>query len=195
MSEITISLQSFLKIHSHSFKYCTNAVNGILLGYVEKSVLNITDVIPLSHSMTLLPMFEVALIQIEAYCKINQIEMIGYYYANENTFEKDLEPIAKRVADKLYNELNSMCFLGVTEINEDNPLGLIPIGRNNENQWVKSSIKQLRLTGDKQSPSYPKSMIQAHVKDGKLTQFNDFEDYLNNPTLDWLNRPSSSSSQ
>ncbi|GAM21870.1 hypothetical protein SAMD00019534_050450, partial [Acytostelium subglobosum LB1] len=187
MSDISITLDALIKIHSHSFKYCTHAVNGVLLGKVAKSSLTITDVIPLFHSMTLTPMFEVAMIQIEEYCNINQIDMIGYYHANENTHDKEMEPISKKVADRLYNELSSMCFISITEITQDNQLGLIPIGRATDGQWVKNEDKQLKLT-DSDAGTTPKQAIQAVVKAGKERLFNDFEDYLNNPTLDWLNK-------
>eukprot|EP01133_Synstelium_polycarpum_P017759 gene17759-21182_t len=99
-------------------------------------------------------MFEVAMIQIEEYCKINDIDMIGYYHANENTNDKELEPIAKKIVDKFSTELKVLTFLCVVD----------------------------------GGASTPREAVKKHVKEGKERLINDFEDYLSNPTLDWLNK-------
>lgn len=75
---------AFAKIVLHVSKYPHAAVNGVLLGDPVGGKLLIHDCIPLFHGcLTLTPMLEVALTQIEAYCDAMNWKICGYYQANE----------------------------------------------------------------------------------------------------------------
>ncbi|KYR01346.1 hypothetical protein DLAC_11500 [Tieghemostelium lacteum] len=192
-NNLTISMNALVKIHLHSFKYTSSTINGIILGNISKNqntkddpTLKIQDIIPLFHTNTLSPMFEVAMIQIEEYCKVKNLDILGYYHANQNlTNELDPEPIAKKIADKLYNELHSMCFLMVTKIDADNyPIGLAAMERQSVEQWRSNkNIIGVDITENAFQVDDIKLIISQSLKDRLIF---DFEDYLNDPTKDWL---------
>ncbi|EGG22220.1 UPF0172 protein [Cavenderia fasciculata] len=183
---IEVTIEAFKKIHSHSFKYLESAVNGILLGTVQKdSSIIVNDIIPLFHNGTLLPMFEVAMIQIEEYCKVNQIDMVGYYHITDNLSEKEVDPMAKKILEKLSNELHTFCFITIVELDNDNQSGLISLSSNGNSLAKQQDVK---VVGQ---PSFDtlKQTLKQILTEHKETKLNDFEDYLSNPTLDWLNKP------
>ncbi|ESO96311.1 hypothetical protein LOTGIDRAFT_144085 [Lottia gigantea] len=89
MAEISLNVRAYCKIILHAAKYPHAAVNGILLAEENKTKqsksLKFVDCIPLFHiSLSLAPMLEVALLQIDGYCKSKGLVIGGYYQANSN---------------------------------------------------------------------------------------------------------------
>lgn len=92
MSEIN-SL-AYVKMFLHLAKYPELSVNGVLLSersnassdeVDSSSYLHFVDCIPLFHGvLSLSPMLEIALTQIDAYCSTRNLSIAGYYHANEN---------------------------------------------------------------------------------------------------------------
>lgn len=78
----------------HLAKYPHLSCNGLLLvkktsssSSSDKKV-EFVDAIPLFHtSVALAPTIEIALWQVDAYCIENQLEIGGYYHANENSLD------------------------------------------------------------------------------------------------------------
>lgn len=70
---------AYIKVLLHVHKYSGSDVNGIFLGRDDAggtkstatttSTTKIVDVVPLFHDIMLAPMFEIAMLQIESYCK------------------------------------------------------------------------------------------------------------------------------
>ncbi|EGC34969.1 hypothetical protein DICPUDRAFT_79295 [Dictyostelium purpureum] len=136
---ISITTEALGKIHLHSFKYPSSSVNGILIGKADKNSILVKDCIPLFHTQTLLPMFEVAMIQIEKYCRDNNIDMVGFYHSNQSlSIDLEPEPISKKISERLYNELNNMCSLMVTKIDDTCTSGLVLLERAGSDNWVKN---------------------------------------------------------
>lgn len=75
---LTFENLAYVKLLLHVHKHPTNDVNGILLGRAgvggDKST-SVVDVVPLFHTVMLAPMFEVAMLQIDVYCKIKSVFM------------------------------------------------------------------------------------------------------------------------
>lgn len=88
MESVHVSPLGFTKILLHASKYPHAAINGILLGEVSSDgKTTVSDCIPLFHAcLTLTPMLEVALYQIEAYSQSKGLKICGYYQANENAY-------------------------------------------------------------------------------------------------------------
>ncbi|KAM9972230.1 hypothetical protein ACTFIW_003589 [Dictyostelium discoideum] len=186
-NNISITTEALSKVHLHSFKHHASSVNGILLGKADKNSILITDIIPLFHTQTLLPMFEVAMIQIEKYCRDNNIDMVGYYHSNQCIAnELEPEPIAKKIADRLNNELNNMCFLMISKIEVNRPSGLVSIDKVGSD-WLKN--RKTLITIDTTSNSEDiNEILKRNLQNIKESQIYDFEEYLSNPTRDWLNK-------
>ncbi|KAK7481725.1 hypothetical protein BaRGS_00027098 [Batillaria attramentaria] len=89
MADILVGVQAYCKLLLHAAKYPHCAVNGVLLAEDNKSkdhkAVRFVDCIPLFHlSLGLAPMLEIALLQIDTYCRSKGYVIAGYYQANEN---------------------------------------------------------------------------------------------------------------
>nr|XP_034337682.1 ER membrane protein complex subunit 8-like [Crassostrea gigas] len=117
MAELIVSIQAYCKILLHAVKHPHCAVNGVLLAEDNKSkdrkVLKFVDCVPLFHlTLSLSPMLEAALLQIDAYCKSRGYIIAGYYQANENLRDKELNNVAKTIGRRIQeNCANSYIFM------------------------------------------------------------------------------------
>ena len=90
MIEVLVTRRAYCKLFLHLAKYPHSSCNGVLLSKRHQSTennakLEFVDAIPLFHSsLTLAPAIEIALSQIDTYCINNDLEISGYYHANEN---------------------------------------------------------------------------------------------------------------
>ena len=88
--EVIISQTAYCKLFSHLAKYPHLSCNGLLLTKKQQqqsnNKLEYVECIPLFHSsLSLAPSLEIALFQVDSYCQANDLEISGYYQANENT--------------------------------------------------------------------------------------------------------------
>ena len=90
--EVILNKTAYCKLFLHLAKYPHLSCNGLFLTRKqqqeqnENTKLEYVDCIPLFHSsLSLAPSLEVALFQIDSYCQLNDLEISGYYQANENT--------------------------------------------------------------------------------------------------------------
>ena len=86
--DVIISKTAYCKFFLHVAKYPHLACNGLFLTKKQTSNSNrieYVECIPLFHSsLSLAPSLEIALFQIDSYCQMNELEISGYYQANEN---------------------------------------------------------------------------------------------------------------
>lgn len=88
--DIIVSKLAYCKILLHLAKYPHLACNGVLLSkkQTNNSQIEYVDAIPLFHSgLSLSSNIEIALWQIDAFCEQNDLEISGYYHANENSHD------------------------------------------------------------------------------------------------------------
>ncbi|CAF0846599.1 unnamed protein product [Rotaria sp. Silwood1] len=120
MSEI--NALAFVKMFLHLAKYPELAVNGVLLSsrtdstneeVDSSSYLHFVDCIPLFHGvLSLSPMLEIALSQIDAYCSTQNLTIAGYYHANENYSDTNPNFTALRIMEKIKeNNPNTLLFM------------------------------------------------------------------------------------
>jgi len=109
---ISISSLALGKIVLHAARYSHLAVNGVLLGTAEGR--DITDAVPLFHNaLSLTPMLDVALTQIEErFCK-KDLKIVGYYQANENIRDAEPDFIATKICEKIAENSGNACLLMV----------------------------------------------------------------------------------
>ncbi|CAF4192762.1 unnamed protein product [Rotaria sp. Silwood2] len=120
MSEI--NALAFVKMFLHLAKYPELAVNGVLLSTRTESTneevdsssyLHFVDCIPLFHGvLSLSPMLEIALSQIDAYCSTRNLTIAGYYHANEHYSDTNPNFTALRIMEKIKeNNPNAVLFM------------------------------------------------------------------------------------
>ncbi|CAF1588126.1 unnamed protein product [Didymodactylos carnosus] len=80
-----INSLAYSKMFLHLAKYPELPVNGVLLSQKSDLILHFVDCVPLFHGiLSLTPMLEISLTQIDAYCSKRNLIISGYYQANEN---------------------------------------------------------------------------------------------------------------
>ncbi|DBA99170.1 TPA: hypothetical protein ACH3X3_011792 [Trebouxia sp. C0006] len=179
---------AILKILLHSAKYPAASVNGVLLGRVksDKKTVEIVDAIPLLHSfLSLAPALETALVQVSSYAKQQQdLELVGYYHANERFNDSDLGTPARKVADKLYSNNDVACILLLDSSRLQSSLQKNAAGEffqlylkdEGGRNWVKSPTDSSSLKYDSGSVL---SVFLQMCTEGRHTKLSDFDDHLN----------------
>ncbi|KAL4856488.1 ER membrane protein complex subunit 8/9 [Chlorella vulgaris] len=113
MRDAHVDQAALLKILLHATKHPSSGVNGVLLGTLQaasgggaaSATLRVTDAIPVCHGfITLTPVLETALSQIEQHVKAQQgtkgLRIVGYYQCNERLSDSELGG-GRRVADRI----------------------------------------------------------------------------------------------
>eukprot|EP00884_Botryococcus_braunii_P022229 jgi/Botrbrau1/8690/Bobra.0311s0005.1 len=200
---------ALLKILLHSAKYATSSVNGLLLGKIsgaaegavessdgstrpgQRCDVSVFDVIPVGHSyLSLAPLLDSSLIQIDAYAKENGLQIVGYYHANERLTDVDLGQVARKIADKIQQRTPEACVLLVDNklmhdfLRESNPHFLQLYVKDGARSWTKGSNNGLAL--ETRAGGLPKIYLDL-IGDGRHHALIDFEDHMNDIALDWRN--------
>lgn len=192
----TLGAAAYGKLMLHALKYPTAAVNGVLLGKVGGDGVDITEAVPLFHSLlNLSAMLEVALLQIDTYCASRQgLEIVGYYQANHGVAKSGIDSTASAIA---------------AQINKVNPRAVVIMVNNRV--LTKETLAQGKAVtvffpqgegwvswptgsgGDESvarvdiSPS-PSAVGAATAKlAAEPAALVDFDNYLDDPTLSYLN--------
>ncbi|KAI3432209.1 hypothetical protein D9Q98_003771 [Chlorella vulgaris] len=114
MRDAHVDQAALLKILLHATKHPSSGVNGVLLGTLQAAsgggaapaTVRVTDAIPVCHGfITLTPVLETALSQIEQHVKAQQgiskgLRIVGYYQCNERLSDSELGG-GRRVADRI----------------------------------------------------------------------------------------------
>ncbi|KAL6767356.1 TLA1 [Auxenochlorella protothecoides x Auxenochlorella symbiontica] len=191
----TLERTALLKILLHAIKYPAFGVNGVLLGSIANGTVTATDAVPFVHNFTtLLPAFETALCQVDNHTKTQSgVQVVGYYQANEHNKDTQLSGAGKLLATKVATLWPSAIAVVL------DPEGL----------------RQLLQSSGGESPSDARPLFTLHIKDGrnwveyggrlkvhtagipsaleqlsaegKHRQLADFEDHMEDVSLDWLN--------
>ncbi|KER20522.1 hypothetical protein T265_15300, partial [Opisthorchis viverrini] len=112
-SAINLDYLPAVKMLLHAAKHPAYAVNGLLVCRQQDALeMNIVDYVPLFHSpLTLTPMLETALYQIESYCTMSQLRICGYFQANEHLHDNMPTPFAYKIAEKLNEKSGPACLI------------------------------------------------------------------------------------
>lgn len=191
--EIQVSLTAYSKLLCHVMQYPYTSVNGVLLAptsqTTEDEVLNVVDCVPLFHyTLSLTPMFIVALTQIEEYATSKNLQICGYYHANEYQNDKDVGAVATRIADKIAENCEVSCLLLVeneklSHISTEVPIkGFLPTKTNDRIDW-KGCSKPCIQYGDKGLTIGPEI-----VKKQLFRSIIDMDCHYDDVSLHWDNR-------
>ena len=105
---IALSADAYRVLFLHCCRYPTRSLNGILLGRTSGDSVSVTMTLPLSHTqLSLAPMLETALLLADEYCQQNELQIVGYYQANERVDELDLGPFGKKISDKIRSQISA----------------------------------------------------------------------------------------
>jgi len=192
MSQYSVSAQAYFKIFFHAAKHPQSSVNGVLVGKEEPSgKISIVDAIPLLHHWTSLsPMMEIGLDLAGRHAESMGLNLVGYYQACERIDDTALAPVGERVAGKLKDGFKNAVALVIDgEKLGSGEAALIPyisqgtIWRPYSGEgtaFSPGSIFQLS------SPDLPRRAISLVREQNLHQKFGDFDDHLEDVTIDWL---------
>ena len=183
-----ISPRAYSKILLHACKYPHKAINGVLLGDNSRNneSIRVVDAIPLFHQcLGLAPMLEIALTQIDTYCRNSKLQIIGYYQGNENVNDNTPDLIAFKIAEKINenfpNSLLAMIDNQKMDVECKEPaLDLYTL---TDHKWNDGC--GWYLIGDDTSLALVSELITGKTYQNLV----DFDNHLDDITLDWLNTP------
>ncbi|XP_031844020.1 ER membrane protein complex subunit 8/9 [Nomia melanderi] len=194
MADIVFSSRAYSKIILHAAKYPHCAINGLLLAKQKskndsKSVeLRIEDAIPLFHiCLHVSPMAEIALTTVDQYAMSRGLVIAGYYLANENINDVSADKPAHRIADKIVDNYGNGLLVVI-----DNK-EIITLGLNSSPLRVSQYVDGKWKLKDIIDIAYDKGAIHTDalyslLKAGQHKNLVDFDNHLDNISLDWQNR-------
>ncbi|XP_065341433.1 ER membrane protein complex subunit 8/9 homolog [Cloeon dipterum] len=189
MTEVKFSPLAYCKVILHAVKYPHASVNGVLLApenAKRDGTLIIEDAVPLFHmALTLAPMAEVALQQIDSYASKNKLIIAGYYEASEFFDESDVRK-ANRMSYKIHENFPGSCF--VTLRNE-----LLSLEQRQVPLYASTKLddsgcwslpgKKVKL--EKESVTLHAASILINLQ--TYDELVDFDNHLDCPSKDWTN--------
>ncbi|KAL1129054.1 hypothetical protein AAG570_013586 [Ranatra chinensis] len=191
MEEVTFSSRAYCKMILHAAKYPHCAVNGVLLAEQSKQrdgkkskTLQFVDAIPLFHlCLHVSPMAEVALMQVDTMASSQGLMIAGYYTANEILDDMSIDKPGTKIAEKIVDIFNSACLVmidnsKVTLGMEETPLRVL---HNVEGKWKQMDTSNFMVE--------EKSLFVASVllQQQAFPQLVDFDNHLDDLSLDWRN--------
>mmetsp|Transcript_41100 Transcript_41100/g.131491 ORF Transcript_41100/g.131491 Transcript_41100/m.131491 type:complete len:211 (+) Transcript_41100:1177-1809(+) len=199
-----LSQAAYCKAVLHALKYPSQAVNGVLIGSGgsgqtsprgDKAV-EVVDAVPLFHTrLSLAPMLEVALTQIDSYFAKKGLCIVGYYHGNERADDKDLGLTAKRIGDKIVGTFPDACVLlldnhkmaSALSNGAGLPLTLYTKEGGVNPGWKLAGENPLNPSELKLKEGTPGGALVGLVEEGRQGNLSDFDDHLEDITRDWLN--------
>ncbi|KAI6041394.1 Metallo-dependent hydrolase, partial [Pisolithus marmoratus] len=195
MVSYALSHKAYVKIFLHAAKHPHRPVNGVLVGNLSSGVVDIQDVIPLLHHWTSLsPMMEIGLDLAKGHAESLGLALVGYYQACERADDRALAPVGERVAQQIRNQFND----AVAFVIDGDALGsgeaalipYLPQPGSGTTSWRPRSFDPPAFTSGSQvtlvNPASPLHAV-ALVRDSHLhDKFGDFDDHLEDVTIDWL---------
>ncbi|XP_076112535.1 ER membrane protein complex subunit 8-like [Mytilus galloprovincialis] len=188
MADLFLTSAAYCKILLHAAKYPHCAVNGVLLAEEPKNKdhkhIRFVDCIPLFHlSLSIAPMLEAALLQIEAYSKSIGCVIAGYYQANENLDDNVLNNAAKIIGKRIYDNNPDTCIF-IVDNNKVSPLAVSEaynIYTFKESNWGKTDK---RPTTDEETLELSRMLLSTP---DSYRQLVDFDNHFDDLSKDWRN--------
>ncbi|ORY61104.1 UPF0172-domain-containing protein [Neocallimastix californiae] len=188
--EYHISKEAYLKIFAHCIKYPVNQVTGILVGKKTQgspSKVNVISAIPITHESILLSHnIEIALRQIDIYCKKNTLQIVGCYHANELVENLEIPELINLIARNIDTNLSGNSLLLMIDnqklITKDDQ-HIFKAYVNQKGWKVLQTITNNVFIVEEGAIEKSKEI----AKNGIYSEIVDFDSHLENVKLDWLN--------
>jgi len=182
MSKIVLEHEAYCLLFMHACKHPFKAVNGLLIGTVEDGAVRAKKALPMFHSsLALAPMLETALMLAEELCKQTDMQIVGYYQANEFANDPDLGPFGKRITDKIRSRCAAAATLlidGISMQPTADDLRLVSYGADGKKGGAAVPVL---------ADSETLTKLAGYIATNLHQQLVDFDAHLDDITKDWLN--------
>ncbi|XP_059476082.1 ER membrane protein complex subunit 8/9 homolog [Neocloeon triangulifer] len=190
MTEVKFSPLAYCKVILHAVKYPHASVNGVLLApenAKRDGTLIIEDAVPLFHmALTLAPMAEVALQQIDNYASKNKLVVAGYYEASEFLNDHCDSRKANRISYKIQENFPGACFVALHNEMLSLDQSEVPLYATTKTDdsgcWIFPG-KKVKL--EKESITLHAASILINLQ--TYDELVDFDNHLDCPSKDWTN--------
>ena len=187
MSKIQIDSKAYSKIMLHLIKYTSNDCYGILLGKENK----INDAIPLSHNKIFAPNFELAVKMIEDLFNDDNLKIIGFYenlIINQNKTEGEISNLSFHVCELiLKNKKILPVFFEIYSKDKTEEKGE---KRKDEIEFKMFNYNEkgtFDFIGNYNENEEDFNKTKNYVKKNLQNDIIDFDNYLEDPNLDFRN--------
>ncbi|XP_067935955.1 ER membrane protein complex subunit 8-like [Watersipora subatra] len=180
---------SYVKMLLHAAKYPHCSVNGLFVRKKSKkedessrTPMQAKNCIPLFHgNLTLLPMLELALTEVEAYCEEEGLTVCGYYHIHSDINNTLPDIFTHKLMEKLDENYGNVCLVIVDNRKINNEEDEVPYSTYNyvDGRLVPTSSVFM----DTEAAERAGKAIQ----DGLYRDLVDFDNHLDNISLDWRN--------
>ncbi|KAI9486397.1 MAG: hypothetical protein EXX96DRAFT_41594 [Benjaminiella poitrasii] len=175
----------------HAAKYPASDVCGVLLGKNTTAGIEVQTAVPFFHHWTTLTsMLEVALEQVNIYAKKNDLAIIGWYHGNARLEDHVLPERAIKVAETIKKNNNDKAIIFLLDNKQisklDQDKSAITPYINSDNQW-----KKIKEPFKNEEASFIENDVYSKVcglfSSSAYNRIHDFDEHLEDVSLDWLN--------
>lgn len=185
-SSVTLSPEAYGVLLLHTLRYTHRTVNGILLGSVDgkeaSSAVTCKMCLPLFHSsLSLAPMLEAALLLADEYCQLNDLQIVGYYQANEVCDDLELGPFGKKIIEKIRSHCPAACCLlldGAKMRPTPTDLKLLCLAADGRRYGVTPTLAP--------NPEAAIATVEKAISKGQQYEVVDFDVHLDDVSKNWL---------
>lgn len=192
--DISLDCPVLSKMLLHAARYPQSAVSGVVLaqarggggaGEDSSNTISLVDAIPLFHlHLSLTPMLEIALTQIEQRFRPQGLVIAGYYQANEYIRDNVPDFVALKIAEKIAENNNDACLIMIDNkrlcLNLQAP-PIIVSQLTSEGKWKSRDKSSIHVEAG--SLEITSQLLQRKVQH----DVNDFDNHLDDLTCDWTN--------
>ncbi|XP_022175083.1 ER membrane protein complex subunit 8/9 homolog [Myzus persicae] len=186
MSKVSFSTLAYCKMVAHAAKYPHCEVNGLLVAEnsTKGDKLVIVDTVPLFHQcLHVSPMSEIALMQIDQSASTCNMYIAGYYLANETLDDLSYDKPAHKIMDKIVEHETDVCMVVINnrlmELNQKESALLVHT--QDDGKWKRLNNSNVQI--ENVTLAAASAVLQQQLYNNLV----DFDNHLDNLSLDWLN--------
>uniref|UniRef100_A0A1A7YUN3 ER membrane protein complex subunit 9 n=2 Tax=Iconisemion striatum TaxID=60296 RepID=A0A1A7YUN3_9TELE len=189
MGEVELSCRAYVKMYLHACLFPRSSINGLLLSSSSSTggATCVTDCVPLLHShLSLAPITQLALTQVDVWCSQTQQRIVGYYQANACTSDSSPTPCALKIADKIAEQFDGavLLMLDGSKMSPDYRVPPIVMYERKDSRWTLKDKHTIMLRQWEEIRAITSQMLES----GDHSLLVDFDSHLDDITKDWTNQ-------
>ncbi|XP_061820910.1 ER membrane protein complex subunit 9 [Nerophis lumbriciformis] len=188
MGEVELSCRAYVKMYLHACLFPRCSVNGLLLSSSPAGGdVCVTDCVPLLHShLSLAPITQLALTQVDVWCSQTQQRIVGYYQANACASDSSPTQGATKIADKIAEQFDGavLLMLDGSKMSPDFRVPPIVMYERKDSRWTLKDKHMIMLRQWEETRAIASQMLES----GDHALLVDFDSHLDDITRDWTNQ-------
>ncbi|XP_074478551.1 ER membrane protein complex subunit 9 [Sebastes fasciatus] len=188
MGEVELSCRAYVKMYLHACLFPRCSINGLLLSSSSPGgAVCVTDCVPLLHShLSLAPITQLALTQVDVWCSQTQQRIVGYYQANACVSDSSPTPCALKIADKISEQFDNavLLMLDGSKMSPDYRVPPIVMYERKDTRWILKDKHTIMLRQWEETREIASQMLES----GDHGLLVDFDSHLDDISKDWTNQ-------